>query len=141
VTLDSERRDLTGTLEDGTNVSVTVDFAGLGGYLLSKLAAVKARAKQKDYYDFVYVLMNNAAGGPNGAAQWLMDERFATARVALNGTFTDVRERFRRTTDFGPKEYAEQAEQANPGGDAARLRADAVSAAGLFFGKLFQDDG
>jgi hypothetical protein len=51
------------------------------------------------------------------------------------------RERFRRTTDFGPKEYAEQAEQADPGGDAARLRADAVSAAGLFFDKLFQDDG
>lgn len=141
VALDSERRDLAGTLEDGTDVSVAADFAGLGGYLLSKLVAVRTRAAQKDYYDFVYVLMHNTAGGPDGAAQWLMDERFATARVALGGTFADVRERFGRTTDFGPKEYAQQAEQANPGGDVARLRADAVSAAGLFFDKLLQDDG
>jgi hypothetical protein len=131
---------LTGTLEDGTEVTVAADFAGLGGYLLSKLVAVKTRAATKDYYDFVYVLINNAAGGPAGAAQWLLDERFATARVALQATFIDVRERFRWTSDFGPKEYAVQAEQANPGGDAALLRADAASAASVFFDQLSKDD-
>jgi hypothetical protein len=136
VALDSERHELTGTLEDGAQVEVAVAFAGLGGYLLSKLVAVKTRSATKDYYDFVYVLINNAAGGPAGAAQWLFDERFISARASLEGMFLDVRERFRRTTDFGPKQYAEQAEQANPGGDVARHRADAVTAASEFFDKL-----
>jgi hypothetical protein len=136
VALDSARQELRGTLESGAEVTVAADFAGLGGYLLSKLVAVRTRAATKDYYDFVYVLINNTAGGPAGAAQWLTDERFTTAHAALEGTFLEVRERFRRTTDFGPTQYAEQAEQANPGGDVALLRADAVSAAGDFFDSL-----
>jgi hypothetical protein len=57
----------------------------------------------------------------------------------LASTLEEVRQRFRRTMDFGALQYAEQAEQANPGQDPALLRADAVSAAREFFSTLLAD--
>lgn len=47
---------------------VRVPFAGLGGYLLAKAAAVHHRQLNKDFYDFAYVLIYNDAGGPAAAA-------------------------------------------------------------------------
>jgi len=136
VARDSEERPLSGTLLDDKQVTVRARFAGLGGYLLSKLVAVRTRAATKDYYDLVYVLIYNPEGGPTAAAERLMNGSFDDALLALRSTFLEVRERFRRTTDYGPQQYAEQAEQANPGGDLAMLRADAVSAAQEFFERL-----
>lgn len=42
-------------------------FAGLGGYLLAKSAAVVGRRLAKDYYDLAYVMLYNP-GGPRAAA-------------------------------------------------------------------------
>ncbi len=139
VDLDSRQHHLTASLADGTVAYVSVRFAGLGGYLLSKLVAVRTRAATKDYYDFVYVLIHNPSGGPAGAARLLLDGRFDQALRDLRSTLADVCERFRKTMDFGPQQYADQAEQANPGQDKALLRADAVSAADGFFKPLLGD--
>ena len=79
-----------------------------------------------DYYDLVHVLLHNGAGGPEPAAQRLLDGALADALGALRTTFIEVRERYRRTTDSGPVRYAEQAVDAEPEADPALLRADAV---------------
>jgi hypothetical protein len=61
---DYEWEHVTGALADGTEVQVSVRFAGLQGYLLSKCVALRSRAATKDYYDLAYVLLHNRAGGP-----------------------------------------------------------------------------
>jgi len=63
-------QELTGQLPDGTVVTVQVRFAGLRGYLLSKCVAARTRAATKDYYDLVYVLLHNRAGGPEHCEAW-----------------------------------------------------------------------
>ena len=120
----------------GTRTTVSTRFAGLGGYLLSKLVAVRTRAATKDYSDFIYVLVNSDEGGPAGAAATLRDGALAEALRGLQSTIIEVRERFSHAMDYGPQQYAEQAEQANPGSDLAMLRADAVTAAQEFFDAL-----
>ena len=94
--------ELTGELVDGTGVTVRVRFAALEGYLLSKCVAVRTRAATKDYYDFVYVLQHNQAGGPEQAAHRLLNGEFADALPPLRTTFLEVRERYVKTTDTGP---------------------------------------
>lgn len=42
--------------------------AGLGGYLLTKAAAVARRGESRDFYDFAFVLIHNDLGGPVPAA-------------------------------------------------------------------------
>ena len=77
-----------GTIADGTQVRVRARFAGLEGYLWSKYVAVHTRAT-KDYYDLVYVLLHNRAGGPEPAAQRLLDGGLADALGALRTTFRE----------------------------------------------------
>ena len=79
--------ELNGELVDGTGVTVRVRFAALGGYLLSKCVAVRTRAATKDYYDFVYVLQHNQAGGPEQAAHRLLNGELADALPPLRTTF------------------------------------------------------
>lgn len=133
---DTFERELSATLRDGHVVSVVGRFAGLAGYLLSKAAAVRTRAAEKDYYDFAYVLIHNDAGGPEAAADRLLHERFDQPRQELRSTFIEVRERFRRTSDTGPVAYAAQSALADPAVDELTLRADAVTAVEVFFGRL-----
>lgn len=128
--------ELTGDLPDGKQVAVEAPFAGLEGYLLSKCVALRARAATKDYYDFVYVLLHNRAGGPEQAAQSLLDGKLASALPPLRSTFLEVRERYLRTTDSGPIGYAEQALEVEPDADVALLRADAVDVVQRFFAVL-----
>jgi hypothetical protein len=127
---------LSGELADGTQVSVRVRFAGLEGYLLSKCVAVRTRAATKDYYDLAYVLLHNRAGGPERAAQQLLDGELAGKLAALRTTFLEVRERYAKTTDRGPRGYAEQALEVEPEADEALMRADAVDVVQRFFGAL-----
>jgi hypothetical protein len=103
VARDFQWRDLFGELSDGTPVEVRVRFAGLGGYLLSKCVAVRARGAEKDYYDLVYVLAHNRAGGPEAAAQELVEGSLSDAVAHLRSTLLEVRERYRETTDPGPR--------------------------------------
>ncbi|MEX1142692.1 MAG: hypothetical protein WD993_09690 [Thermoleophilaceae bacterium] len=127
---------LSGTLPDGTLVTVRARFAGLQGYLLSKCVAVRARAATKDYYDLVYVLQHNRLGGPEQAAQGLLAGDLAGELSALHTTLIEIRERYRRTADVGPVAYAEQALQVDPTADAALLRADAVDVVQRFIARL-----
>lgn len=127
---------LTGKLADGTHVTVRARFAGLEGYLLSKCVALRTRAATKDYYDFVYVLLHNRAGGPEQAARHLLDGRLADALSPLRTTLLEVRERYVKTTDSGPIGYAEQALAVEPDADAKLLRADAVDVVQRFFAAL-----
>jgi hypothetical protein len=126
VARDCEWHELRGELPDGTAVEVRVRFAGLGGYLLSKCVVVRTRAAEKDYYDLVYVLAHNRAGGPEAAGRIIADGPLADAVAPLRSTFLEVRERYREMTDPGPRGYAAQARQVDVGADDRLLRADAV---------------
>lgn len=128
--------ELAGDLDDGTRVSVRVRFAGLEGYLLSNSVAARTRAAAKDYYDLVYVLMNNRAGGPEQAARRLLVGEFADDLPSLRSTFVEIRERYLKTTDGGPLGYAEQAREVEPEAEEALLRADAVDVVQRFIGAL-----
>lgn len=127
---------LGGKLADGTEVSVRSRFAGLEGYLLSKCVAARTRAADKDYYDLVYVLQHNRAGGPEQAAQRLLNGKLAVELKPLRSTFLELRERYMKSADSGPAGYAVQAAAVEVGADAARLRADAVDVAQRFFAAL-----
>lgn len=126
VARDHASRELEGVLSDGTRVTVSARFAGLEGYLLSKCVAVRTRAADKDYYDLVYVLAHNDAGGPEQAAQRLRTGALADALDPLRSTLLEVRERYHSTRDAGPTAYAESTLMVDPGADPAQLRADAV---------------
>lgn len=125
--------ELSGELADGTNVTVRVRFAGLAGYLLSKCVAVRSRGATKDYYDLAYVLLHNRAGGPEQAAQQLLNGELARELPALRTTFLEVTERYANTTDIGARGYSEQALEVEPEADVGELRADAVDAVQRFF--------
>ncbi|MGC1165781.1 MAG: hypothetical protein WA862_06710 [Solirubrobacterales bacterium] len=128
--------ELSGELADETRVTVRVRFAGLEGYLLSKCVAARTRAATKDYYDLVYVLQHNRAGGPEQAAHRLLNGSFADDLKSLRTTFVEVRERYAKTADSGSVGYAEQALEAQPEANAAELRADAVDVVQRFFAGL-----
>ena len=127
---------LTGALPDGTEVTVRARFAGLEGYLLSKCVVARTRAAAKDYYDLVYVLMNNRAGGPEQAAQQLRAGELATELRPLRSTLIEIGARFTKTTDAGPLGFAEQALEVEPESDEAVLRADAVDVVQRFLSAL-----
>ncbi len=129
-------KTLTGDLADGTPVTVKARFAGLEGYLMSKCVALRTRAATKDYYDFVYVLTHNQAGGPEDAARRLSESELADSLPSLRPTLLEVKERYVKTTDSGPVGYAEEALQVDPDADRALLRADAVDVVQRFFATL-----
>jgi hypothetical protein len=124
---------MSGELADGTEATVRARFAGLEGYLLSKCVAVRTRAATKDYYDLVYVLQHNRAGGPEQAAERLLSGAFAGELESLRSTLLEVRARYTATTDSGPSAYAEQAGEVEREADPAMLRADAVDVVQRFF--------
>lgn len=119
-----------------TSATVAVRFAGLEGYLISKCVTVRTRSAAKDYYDLAYVLLYNRAGGPEQTARRLREGTLADATRQLRTTFLEVRERYRRPTDDGPRFYAEQALLVDPDADEPLLRADAVDASARFFAAL-----
>jgi hypothetical protein len=130
------RERLTGELADGTRVTVSVRFADLDGYLLSKCVAVRTRAATKDYYDLAYVLLHNRAGGPEQAARSLLDGELTDDLPALHTTFLEIAERYAKTTDVGARSYAEQAMEVEPDADEHMLRADAIDAVQRFLAAL-----
>lgn len=129
-------QEISGTVADGTVATVDIRFAGLEGYLISKCVAVRMRAAAKDYYDLAYVLLHNRAGGPEEAARCLRTGNLAEAIRRLRTTLLEVRERYRKPTDDGPRFFAEQARLVDPASDEAILRADAVDAVARFFAEL-----
>jgi len=98
--------------------------------------AVRTRAAVKDYYDFAYVLLYNREGGPEEAARRLLGGALADELPGLRSTFDEVRERYGRPSDIGPRSYAEEAVQVTPEADGRLLRADAVDAVQRFLDAL-----
>ncbi len=121
---------------DGQVVSVEARFAELGGYLLSKLVAARTRAASKDYYDLVYVLLHNRAGGPTAAAESISNGHLRDTIEALRSTLLEIGERYRVPNAIGPSGYAEQALLVDPESSEAELRADAVAALREFLSTL-----
>lgn len=128
--------ELSGELADGTIATVRARFAGLEGYLLSKCVVARIRAATKDYYDLVYVLQHNRAGGPERAAHRLINGDLAGELELLRTTFLEVRARFVGTADSGPVGYAKQAMEVQPEVGEMELRADAVDVVQRFFAEL-----
>jgi hypothetical protein len=112
--------------------AVTIRFAGLGGYVLAKAAAVHKREAPKDLYDLAFVLLYNTAGGPQAAG--------AAARNALppeptedhRGLTRAAMARFASASSVGPRVFAETMRASNPDLDAEVLAQDAVGAAAEF---------
>lgn len=128
--------ELRGELADGETTTVRVRFAGLQGYLLSKCVAARTRAATKDYYDLVYVLQHNRAGGPEQAAHILLNGELAVELDPLRTTFLEVRERYVGIADSGSVGYAKQALEVQPEVGELGLRADAVDVVQRFFAEL-----
>ncbi len=128
--------DLIGSLPSGRVVIVPVRVAGLGGFLLSKGTALRNRSKDKDYYDFVYVLLYNRAGGPKEAAEVLRNGVFASRLSGLSTLWMELEARFDHANRHGAVAYARQALQANPGSDASIHRQNAVGAVAEFLDTL-----
>lgn len=122
---------------DGT-VRVSVRVAGLEGYLLAKAHAILARAHQKDYYDFAYVLLYNSRGGPREAADALKHGRFADVIGRKTRLWGEIADRFGRSDRVGAVAYSAESLRADPSQDVARLREDAVTAVAEFFRVLLE---
>jgi hypothetical protein len=126
-------------LPNGQVTEVKARFAKLGGYLLSKLVAARSREADKDFYDLVYVLIHNRAGGPARAAAVLHESHLREALRALRSTLLEIGERFRVPSDIGPAGFASQSRELDPGLNEAALRADAVAAIAEFLAAVSLD--
>lgn len=120
---------------EGT-VKVSVRVAGLEGYLLAKARAVLDRASQKDYYDFVYVLLYNRLGGPRAAAEALKHGKFADVVRSNSRMWKEIAARFDRADRVGVAAFAEESLRADPTMAPAQLRQDAVAAIAQFTSTL-----
>ncbi len=136
VTQDWVWRELTAELEAHGQVRVRARFAGLEGYLLSKSVAARQRGAEKDYYDLVFVLLYNRAGGPSEAANQLGSGDLAAHIEPLRSTFQEIRARFFGTSSQGPAGFASQSLLVDPSMLEPQLRATAVAAVAQFIDAL-----
>lgn len=119
----------------GVEQLAEVNVSGLAGFLLAKCAAARSRRKPKDWYDIAFVLLHNDAGGPEDAAQAVLDrfsEELSTARTSLD----DLLANFATPEAQGPQAYAEQMTIDHPELDRTALLADAVIAVESFYTRL-----
>lgn len=122
----------------GTNPP-TMQVASLEAYLIMKAHAITSRGRDKDCYDFVYVLLFNEAGGPKGAATRILASDLAPLAKRIAPTWREVGRRFEKPEQFGPDAYAKQSIQAVPELDLATLRNDACAAVALLLEGLGLD--
>lgn len=120
----------------GVNYQVEVNFTGLAGFLLAKIAAAYGRRKEKDWYDIAFVLLHNVTGGPEVAAR-LMKDRFESDLVGgIRTAIDDLNANFVNPYAQGPGAYASQMVIDDPGLDEISLRADSVVAVHAFYSHL-----
>ncbi len=107
-----------------------INVTGLAGFLMAKVAAAYGRRKPKDWYDLAYVLLHNDAGGPQIAANTVLDRfgKVSSAAVAL----ADLAANFADTNSQGSSAYAEQATLDDPTLAADVAATDAVLAVNTF---------
>lgn len=116
-------------------------FAGLGGYLMAKAAAVASRGFPRDFYDLAFVLLFNRAGGPRQAAAELLS---GPARTQLPFYERQLRAAIRLFTDddrAGARHYADEMGATGHDADYDTLVEDAASAAAEFWSVLEADAG
>jgi hypothetical protein len=124
-------RSLTGRVGD-LDCAVEINATGLAGFLMAKTAAARDRRKTKDWYDIAFVLLHNDAGGPEPAAEAVL-ERFPGEIVGRTRTAVDdLAANFVDPTAQGPRAYAEQMMVDHPDLNRATLLADAVVAIKTF---------
>ncbi len=109
--------------------SVIVRFAGLGGYVMSKAAAVVARGADKDYYDLVFVLIYNSEGGPAGAAQAVHNVMKLDAAAAFDSQVAAALGLYAGPDSRPAEVFAEQMQLSGDSTDLDVLVQDAVGAA------------
>lgn len=122
---------------DGTTHTVSLNVAGLAGFLMAKAAAARSRRKPKDWYDIAFVLLHNDQGGPIEAAARVRQCFGAELRGEVRNTLDDLDANFATVDAQGPHAYAEQMVVDHPGEDPVQLRADAVTAVQAFHSELF----
>jgi hypothetical protein len=112
-----------------------VYFTGLAGFLLAKCAAAHSRRKVKDWYDIAFVLLHNDAGGPEAAAQAVLD-RFGKKLGRVRTALDDLAANFADPEVKGPRAYAQQMAIDHPEVERATALADAVTAVESFCTRL-----
>lgn len=127
---DIEVRSLT-TKIGGVWHDAEVNVTGLAGFLLAKCAAAYSRRKRKDWYDIAFVLLHNDQGGPEAAAERVLD-LFRDDLGTLHSAIRDLQANFANLRAQGPEAYADQMLVDDPELDADTLRADAVVAVRTF---------
>ena len=133
---DWDVQHMTGVLPGGASVTLPVRVAALGGYILAKATALYNRSKDKDYYDFAYVLLYNREGGPSQAAALIRRGKLGPRVPVLRTLWAEIAARFADVRREGPAAYARQAVAAHPDSDPAQLQQDAVTAVAEFLDAL-----
>lgn len=123
----------------GVDHVVEVQVAGLAGFLLAKCAAAYSRRTQKDWYDIAFVLLHNDAGGPEAAAQAVLD-RFGGQLGPIRTALEDLAANFADTEAQGPQAYARQMAVDHPEVERVTALADATVAVESFFSRVRAGD-
>lgn len=93
------RHELTGTMPDGRQNSVSLRVASIPALLVMKGYALVGRSKAKDAYDIYYVV-RQFDGGPEQLAE---DCRpLLTNEIAVKG-YQNIASKFKHLNDFGPE--------------------------------------
>lgn len=121
----------------GTTHTVSLNVAGLAGFLLAKAAAARSRRKPKDWYDIAFVLLHNDLGGPIEAAARVRQCFGAQLLGEVRNALDDLQAKFATVDAQGPHAFAGQMVLDHPDEDLAQLRADAVTAVQAFHADLF----
>jgi len=111
----------------GVMQTAEINVSGLGGFLLAKCAAARARRKPKDWYDIAFVLLHIDAGGVDAAAAAIR-ERFGPELPSVRTSLDDLLANFAAPSAQGPGAYVEQMLLEHPDMESSALAADAVLA-------------
>ncbi len=111
---------------------VIVHFAGLGGYVMSKAAAVVARGQDKDFYDLPFVLLYNDEGGPRAAARAVDAVMHQDTNAAFESQVVAALKMYQDEHSRPASIFAEQMRLSGDPTDVEVLAQDAVGAAITF---------
>jgi hypothetical protein len=112
---------------DGVECEVLV--AGLGGFLLAKIAAIAKRNARKDLYDLAFVILHNPAG-PEGAVEAVLAHPCSEHLEHYKYWMRSVARSFETPDAEGPIAYGEAA--ARLGEDPEIAAQDAYAAVTAF---------
>jgi hypothetical protein len=126
-----------GANDHGTWREAEINVTGLAGFLLAKVAAAHGRRKPKDWYDIAFVLLNNDHGGPQAAADRVL-EVFRALTGEIRTQLLDLQTNFADSSAQGTAAYVEQITLDHPELDADIAAADAQLAIAAFTEQLLR---